>query len=58
MSQSEKIDALREYFERQNPGFSIETDWDFDRRAWTFRFDRDSRPSHILKAGSAEFGFF
>jgi hypothetical protein len=38
MVPSEKVEALKEYFEGQFPGASVRADWDSDLLAWAFRF--------------------
>jgi hypothetical protein len=44
-----KVEDIRKYFEMQSAGFSVETNWDSDLRAWTFRFDNGARVEHLLK---------
>lgn len=38
MVQSDKVNALKEYFEGQYPGAWVRADWDSDLLAWAFRF--------------------
>jgi hypothetical protein len=44
-----KVEELRKYFQTGCLGLTVQTDWDVDLRAWSFRFDEGAGIAHLLK---------
>lgn len=45
---SQKIEELRKYFQTEYPDLSIQTKWDINFIAQSFRFDRSANVAHLL----------